>query len=93
MALVSNPADYEYPNLPIRRDLLAVLTDWAAEGDIGVSRVLEEILEAALGPQGYYWTAEWQQGERESAEDIRAGNVLIFDNAEALRRYLTEPDA
>lgn len=29
--------------------------------------------------QAYYWTPEWQAGERESAEARRRGDVVVFD--------------
>ena len=33
--------------------------------------------------QAYFWTKEWQEGEREADEDIRAGRVSkAFDTAE-----------
>ena len=35
----------------------------------------------ACDPQmGYFWTPEWQAGEHEADEDIRAGRLLQFDN-------------
>jgi hypothetical protein len=32
--------------------------------------------------QAWFWTAEWQAGEREASEDIAAGRVEGFDSAE-----------
>lgn len=32
--------------------------------------------------QAWYWTEEWQKGEREADEDIAAGRVKTFDNVE-----------
>lgn len=32
--------------------------------------------------QAWFWTERWQKGEREADEDIRAGRVQHFDNAE-----------
>jgi AbrB family looped-hinge helix DNA binding protein len=34
--------------------------------------------------QAYYWTPGWQAAEREADEDIAAGRVHTFDNAEDL---------
>ena len=31
--------------------------------------------------QAWFWTKRWQEGEREAAEDIRAGHVHSFDSA------------
>jgi antitoxin MazE len=33
--------------------------------------------------QAWFWTEEWQQGEREVDEDIAAGRVHVFDDAES----------
>jgi len=32
----------------------------------------------------YFWTDEWQRGEREAQEDIRRGRVTRFRSAKAL---------
>ncbi len=40
--------------------------------------------------QAWFWTEEWQQEEREAEEDIKAGNVKTFDNAEDLIKALHE---
>jgi hypothetical protein len=34
--------------------------------------------------QAWFWTEEWQAGEREAEEDIRAGRVKGFDTMEEL---------
>lgn len=36
----------------------------------------------------YFWTREWQEDEREADEDIRAGRVTRFDNADEGIQYL-----
>lgn len=36
----------------------------------------------------YFWTREWQAGECEADEDIRAGRVTRFDNADEGIQYL-----
>ena len=38
--------------------------------------------------QSYFWTPEWQQGEKEADEDIKAGRILRFSSAKALIKYL-----
>lgn len=34
--------------------------------------------------QAYFWTKEWQAGEREAEEDIRKGRVKAFKSVKAL---------
>ncbi|MCX6053612.1 MAG: AbrB/MazE/SpoVT family DNA-binding domain-containing protein [Chloroflexi bacterium] len=34
--------------------------------------------------QAYFWTKRWQEGERQSEEDINAGRVEKFDNVDDL---------
>lgn len=38
--------------------------------------------------QAYFWTEEWQKGERKADEDIKAGRVKRFETAEEAVRYL-----
>ena len=38
--------------------------------------------------QRWWWTEEWQQGEREAQRDINEGRVEEFENAEALIKAL-----
>ena len=34
--------------------------------------------------QAYFWTREWQEGEREADEDIRMGRLKTFDSVDDL---------
>jgi len=63
------------------------------EGDILEAEVRGD--EVVLKPkklidksQAWYWTEEWQKGEREADEDIAAGRYEDFDNIEDAIRYL-----
>ena len=38
--------------------------------------------------QAYFWTPEWQAGEREAEEDIRRGRVKAFKNVKELLKDL-----
>jgi bifunctional DNA-binding transcriptional regulator/antitoxin component of YhaV-PrlF toxin-antitoxin module len=38
--------------------------------------------------QAYFWTKEWQAGEREVEDDLRKGRVKAFKNVKALMRDL-----
>lgn len=42
--------------------------------------------------QKWFWTEEWQQGEREAEEDISRGNVKKFDNVHDLIAELESDD-
>jgi hypothetical protein len=42
--------------------------------------------------QAYYWTEEWQAGEREAEADIKAGRVRTFTNVEDGVRWLRDPE-
>ena len=38
--------------------------------------------------QAYFWTEEWQKGERRADEDIKAGRSVTFDSAEKAVEFL-----
>ena len=40
--------------------------------------------------QAYFWTKEWQSGEREAQEDIRRGRVRKFKSVKALMKDLQD---
>ena len=42
--------------------------------------------------QAYFWTEEWQRGEREADEDIEAGRVTSFDNIDDALRWLRDSE-
>jgi len=59
------------------------------EGDMIEIEVMDE--KAILLPkklvdktQAYFWTQEWQQGEKQANEDIKAGRVKVFDTVDEL---------
>lgn len=62
----------------------------ATDGDVFVAEVRgsdeivlrrKQLIDAS---QAYFWTTEWQAGEREAQEDIRRGRVERFRSAKAL---------
>lgn len=68
-----------------------------AEGD--VLEVFEEDGKIVLEPkklipadQAWYWTEEWQAGEREAQADIEAGRTKRFDTVEELMKDLMQDD-
>lgn len=40
--------------------------------------------------QAWFWTEEWQRGEREASEDIAAGRVTRFGSADELLASLDD---
>lgn len=40
--------------------------------------------------QAYFWTEEWQKGERKADEDIKAGRVKKFKSATESVKYLED---
>ena len=40
--------------------------------------------------QAWFWTQQWQQGEHEASEDIKAGRVTTFGSAAALLEALED---
>ena len=40
--------------------------------------------------QAYFWTKRWQKGEREAAEDIKAGRVKSFGSVDELIKDLDQ---
>lgn len=63
------------------------------EGDLVEIEVVDE--KAVLIPkrlvdknQAYFWTEKWQDAEKKSGEDIKAGRVKVFDSVEELIKDL-----
>jgi len=40
--------------------------------------------------QAYFWTKEWQRGERKADEDIKAGRVKQFNSVTEAVKYLED---
>lgn len=58
--------------------------------DVSVRRRVPVIIPSS---QEYYWTWEWQDGEREALRDLRAGRSRVFNTgADAVRWLLADDD-
>ncbi len=44
--------------------------------------------------EAYYWTREWQQGEKEAKREIEAGNYVEFDgdDPDEIRRWFDDKE-
>ncbi len=62
----------------------------ANEGDVFLAEVRDDneivLRKKSLvdASQAYFWTDEWQRGEREAQDDIRRGRTKRFRSAKAL---------
>ena len=63
------------------------------EGDIIEIEVVDD--RATLVPkklvdksQAYFWTRQWQEGEREAEADIKSGHVRVYDSVQELIKEL-----
>ncbi len=37
--------------------------------------------------QAWFWTQEWQKGEKEAEKSIRKGDMMKFDSVEQMRKH------
>ncbi len=72
-------ASVAHENLEITPDMAGVLADY-----------LREALTVAKD-QAWFWTEEWQAGEREAEADLAAGRYDTFDTMEELIDDLSWP--
>ena len=70
------------------RDRLHAYVDTLSDSE--AERLLGSL--AGGGDQAYFWTEAWQEGERETDEDLAAGRVYRARTAEEARRYLLSED-
>jgi len=63
-------------------------TDWGAGYDTAMREVGDQV--AALRPadQAYFWSPEWQEGEREADAALASGRFETARNPEELERIL-----
>ncbi|MDQ3760319.1 MAG: AbrB/MazE/SpoVT family DNA-binding domain-containing protein [Actinomycetota bacterium] len=52
--------------------------------------VLLRGLTSVPADQRWFWEADWQAGEREATEQIKAGNVEVFEDVDAMFASLNE---
>jgi hypothetical protein len=67
-------------------ELVDRLPDAAVDG---AALLIEEISEGRIDPeQAWFWTREWQAGEREADDDLKAGRVTRVESDEAFLALL-----
>lgn len=55
----------------------------------GMGHLLKLVKAGKLDPdQAWFWTDEWQAGEREVDEELKAGNAVRFDSDDAFIAHL-----
>ena len=59
-----------------------------SERDDGVIELRPHV--AVPADQSWFWTKEWQQGEREVDEEIARGETTVHDSLEDLFAHLDE---
>ena len=45
-----------------------------------------------MADQSYFWTEEWQEGEREALEELRQGKGRVFSTGAEAVKWLQEED-
>lgn len=58
------------------------------DGDVEITPMMQ-----VPASQRWFWTEEWQKGEREADADIKAGNVKSFDAIDDAIQWLNSDDA
>jgi hypothetical protein len=67
-------------------ELVDRLPDAAVDG---AALLIEEISEGRIDPeQAWFWTRDWQVGEREADDDLKAGRVMRVEGDEAFLALL-----
>lgn len=75
MSVPKRPDCHDEDNVELRDEMAALEA-------ASISDLLA--LEERDPDQAWFWTEEWQKGEREAEEDIREGRVKGFDTMEEL---------
>jgi hypothetical protein len=67
---------------------------WHSNCDYETSGLLLDwILELSkVNDQSWFWSDEWQKGEKEADEEIKQGNVKTYDNLEDFLKSLEEKE-
>lgn len=73
----------------IRKDLRLREGDYL-EAEVIDGAILLKPKELIDKDQAWFWTKEWQEGERKADEDIKAGRVKEFDNVEDFIKELDQ---
>ncbi len=49
---------------------------------------VDQLARVVASPQGWFWTPQWQAGEREADEDLAEGRTVRFDSIKKMDTYL-----
>lgn len=70
------------------RELLDLHEDDQLEMTVEDGKIIIEPVVTIAKDQAWFWTSEWQKGEREAKEDIDAGRVESFTSAKDAIAFL-----
>lgn len=74
-----------------RAELHKLVDDLPDDAVAGAGLLLRGIIEGPLDPdQAWFWTPEWQRGEREADADIAAGRGTRYNSDEEFLAALDE---
>ncbi len=72
-----------------RADLHRLVDDLPDDAVEGTATLLQKVVLRQIDPdQWWFWTPEWQAGEREADADLAAGRFQRFDSDEAFLTHL-----
>ncbi|PPS89471.1 hypothetical protein BZZ08_01617 [Streptomyces sp. MH60] len=80
--------------LPVRvREALGVSPGDELEFEVSDAGVVEvHGLKKIRSDQTWFWTKEWQEGERQASEDIAAGRTTVHESADDMFAHLNADD-
>lgn len=66
--------------------------DDVLEAQTATQQTIDRLVAAMGDSQAWYWTPEWQAGEREASDDLAAGRFTRYNSLEAMEAALDAED-
>ena len=74
-----------------KADLHRLIDDLPEDVVDGTALLLRGVARREIDPeQAWFWTRDWQEGEREADEDLARGRFKRFESDEAFLKHLEE---